>query len=88
MITHTKKIKEYRKDSSLRYECTLAYIAPETEYLYDKRIGEKGKSFIRINKATKYKIDGSIEWQHIYNDMGEVIGTHKGTIASRKLKFK
>jgi hypothetical protein len=56
--------------------------------LYDKRIGEKGKSFIRINKATKYKIDGSIEWQHIYNDMGEVIGTHKGTIASRKLKFK
>ena len=87
MITHTKDIKEYRQDGTLRYECTMAFLAPETEHLYDRRIGEKGKSFIRINQATKYKIDGNIEWRHIYNDKGEVIGTHRGTVANKQLSI-
>lgn len=87
MITHTKDIKEFRKDGSLRYECTMAFLSHETEHLYDRRVGDKGKSFIRINYATKYKIDGTIEWRHIYNDKGEVIGTHNGTVSSRQLNI-
>jgi hypothetical protein len=58
-------VKEYREDGSLMYECTMAFLSPGSEHLYDRRIGEKGKSFIRINHATKYKKDGSIEWRHI-----------------------
>ncbi len=78
MITHTKKIKEYRKDGSLRYECTMAFLSAETEHLYDRRVGNKGQSFIRINYATKYNKNGDIEWRLIYNKKGEVIGTDKG----------
>jgi len=87
MITHTKEVKEYREDGSLMYECTMAFLSAETEHLYDRRIGDKGKSFIRINQATKYKKDGSVEWRHIYNDKGEVISTHKGVAVNRQLNI-
>lgn len=81
MITHTKDIKEYREDGSLQYECTMAFLKKGTEHLYDKRIvQDNGNCFIRINHATKYKINGTIEWRLIYNDNGRVIGTHKGVL--------
>ncbi len=78
MITHTKEIKEYRQDGSLMYECTMAFLAPLSEHLYDRRVTGKYGTFIRINHATKYKKDGSVEWKLIYNDYGEVIGTDRG----------
>lgn len=87
MITRIKEIKEYREDGSLNYECTIAFLSPESEHLYDRRIGDKGKSFIRINHATKYCKDGSIEWRLIYNRKGEVIGTHRGSLANKQLSL-
>lgn len=87
MITHTKDVKEYNDDGNLRYECTMAFLSPENEHLYDRRIGDKGNSFIRINHATKYRKDGSIEWRLIYNGKGEVIGTHKGSLVNKQLSL-
>ena len=87
MIIHTKDIKEYRDDGSLRYECTMAFLSPESEHLYDRRIGDKGKSFIRINHATKYRLDGSIEWRLIYNNKGEVIGNKHGSLTNNQLSL-
>lgn len=83
MITHTKEVKEYRKDGSLQYECTKAFIKPRTEHLYDKRIGNDGGAFIRINHATKYRKDGSIEWRLIYNNKGVVVGDEKGGLTNK-----
>jgi len=73
MITKEKKIKEYRKDGSLMYECTIAYLSRLSEHLYPKRIVTQDGCFIRINHATKYRKDGTIEWRLIYNNYGEVI---------------
>lgn len=84
MVTKEEEIKKYREDGSLMYECTLAYLHPSKQYLYDRRIITKKGAAIRINHATKYKKDGSIEWRLIYNDKGEVIGTHKGTVLKDK----
>lgn len=80
-----QEVKEYREDGSLRYECTKRFLSESEEHLYDRRIGEKGRSFIRINQATKYKKDGSIEWRLIYNSYGKVIGNKDGSL--RNLSF-
>jgi len=87
MITHTEDVKEYRKDGSLQYECTMAFLEPKRADLYDRRIGNEEKSFIRINHATKYRIDGSVEWRLIYNDKGEVIGNKHGTLTNKQLSL-
>ena len=73
-----QEVKEYRKDGSLMYECTMRFLSKNEEHLFDRRIGSNGNTFIRIKHATKYKKDGTIEWRLIYNNRGEVIGTHKG----------
>ena len=78
-----EEVKEYRNDGSLIYECTIRNLSKSEERFFDRRVGESGKSFIRINKATKYKKDGSIEWRLIYNDKGDVIGTHRGVLSSK-----
>ena len=82
MTTHTEEVKEYRDNGSLRYECTKAFIKTGTEHLYDKRIGNNGGAFIRINHATKYRKDGSIEWRLIYNSKGVVIGSEKRSVVT------
>jgi hypothetical protein len=79
MITHTKQVQERRDDESLSYECTMAFLSKDTEHLYDRRVQGEDGCFIRINHATKYKPDGSIQWRLIYNSKGEVIGTEKGS---------
>lgn len=87
MITHTNQVKDCRPDGALMYEATLAYLSPESAYLYDRRIiQDDGRCFIRINHATKYRKDGSIEWRQIYNDMGQIVGSEKGS--KKNLQFK
>ena len=81
-----KEVKEYRKDGSLMYECTKRFLSKNEEHLYDRRIGINGSTFIRINTATKYREDGTIQWRLIYNDNGEVIGNAKGSIRSFNFK--
>jgi len=83
MITHREEIKEYRDDGTLRYECTHAYLSPLSQHLYSRRIIGKNGPFIRINHATKYRKDRSIEWRLIYNDYGEVIGNERGTSVTK-----
>lgn len=80
MVTKEEEIKKYREDGSLMYECTIAYLHPSKQHLYDRRMTGKKGCFIRVNHATKYKQSGDIEWRLIYNNYGEVIGTHKGTV--------
>ena len=75
-----ENVKEYRKDGSLMYECTKRFLEKHEEHFFDRRIGKNGKTFIRINQATKYRKDGGIEWRLIYNDYGEVVGNQKGTL--------
>ena len=87
MIVKTEEVKEHRNDGTLRYECTKAYISPETEHLYDRRIGDRGNCFVRIKQATKYRKDGSIEWRHIYNDKGVLIGNEKGPAVKQMALF-
>ena len=78
-----EEVKEYRNDGSLIYECTIRNLSKSEERFFDRRVGESGKSFIRINYATKYREDGSIEWRLIYNDKGEVVGTHRGVLINK-----
>ena len=79
-----KRVKEYREDGSLQYECTKAFLKKGTEHLYDKRIIQNnGKSFIRLNHSTKYRKDGSIEWRLIYNNKGIVVGSEKGSLIAK-----
>ncbi|HRO75606.1 MAG TPA: hypothetical protein PLP27_05620 [Crocinitomicaceae bacterium] len=41
--------------------------------LYNNRIiRADGKIVTRLNKAVKYRIDGSIEWCHIYDEYGNI----------------
>ena len=75
-----KAEKEYRKDGSLMYECTKRFLNKNEEHLFDRRIGTNGSTFIRINQATKYKEDGTIQWRLIYNDKGDVIGNQRGAL--------
>lgn len=75
-----QEVKEYRKDGSLMYECTKRFLDKNEECLFDRRIGTNGSTFIRINHATKYNADGTIQWRLIYNDKGDVIGNQKGSI--------
>jgi len=77
-----EEVKEYRNDGSLMYECTKRYLPKNEEHLFDRRIGVNGNTFIRINKATKYNKDGTIQWRLIYNDKGDVIGNERGSIRS------
>ena len=67
-----EEIKEYRKDGSLMYECTKRFLDKNEEHLFDRRIGLNGKTFIRINHATKYKADGAVQWRLVYDEFGEV----------------
>ena len=79
-MSDIEHIKEYYLDGSIRYECTISNLSPAFRYLYANRImRDDGSCFIRINKATKYKKDGSIEWRIIYNDYGQIIGDQFGT---------
>ena len=82
MITEIQEVKEYREDGSLRYECTMAWLSKESEQMYENRIinEQTGRCFIRINHATKYRKDGSIEWKLIYNDYGVPIHDGKQPI--------
>ena len=68
-----QEVKEYRKDGSLMYECTKRFLNKNEEHLFDRRIGTNGNTFIRINQATKYKEDGTIQWQLIYDKKGCVV---------------
>lgn len=77
-----QEVKEYRKDGSLMYECTKRFLNKNQEHLFDRRIRDNENAFIRINHATKYNADGTIEWRLIYNDKGDVIGNEKGSIRS------
>lgn len=70
-----KEIKEYRKNGTLKYECTMAYIRKGSEYLFDRRIQQfsDGRCFIYINTTKKYKENGKLEWALTYNAQGELI---------------
>lgn len=78
MITHTEEERAYYDDGRLMYECTYAYIAPLFAHLYeDGGIRMKcGTIVIRINHATRYLRDGSVQWKLIYDEFGRVVDNY------------
>ncbi len=69
--------KEYRNDGSLFYEETFAFLdkkeVEDDQSIWENvRTDESGSYFIRINKCTKYKKDGSVQWQLEYEENGKV----------------
>lgn len=71
--------KEYNKKGKLFYECTFAFIREEDISFNNNTTtgfpatavitGENGP-FIRINHATRYNPDGSVQWSIEYNENG------------------
>lgn len=72
-FTEVKKLDEFHTNGLLAFTQTLAYLHPQYAHLYDRRIGEAGKQFIRRDKMAKYDKEGKLVWELYYDDSGNVI---------------
>jgi hypothetical protein len=70
-----KKDIQYFPDGSISYECQWAIVPAMFEHLHPNRICffKHGISRIRIDRAVKYKKDGSVRWELFYDEYGSVI---------------
>ena len=71
LIATTKK--EFHDNGNLRYIETIVILDPQFAHLYENRRANKnGDSWIRIGKNQKFKTNGILEWEIIYDQSGNI----------------
>lgn len=78
MILKEEKFDEFYPNGQLRYTETRAFVSTLSAHLYDRRVGDIGKQFIRIGVHEKYNDNGIMEWALVYDNVGNVIESKKG----------
>ncbi len=60
----------FHPNGQLSYESTLKYIDRDDGMNpIDLRISDDGRLFVRVGTSTKYRADGSIQWQISHNPL-------------------